>query len=201
MTPDEINLKDYWSLSPEEQAEIREVADIETEEEHEAFLKALFPDELTPAMKEALGDILDLDERSHLMKQATLYTFGYLSTRSERIISELIAVKTPVVDIRYRPQSRRWQYCQEMLSGRPGILYYWIQELGNEHYKEALSGKYSEPHVKLHDAETGLLKLQAILDTHGRVALMCACASSATCHRRVVADLASRRLGINVIHL
>ncbi|TMC15641.1 MAG: hypothetical protein E6J34_21470, partial [Chloroflexi bacterium] len=78
MTPDEINLKDYWSLSPEEQAEIREVADIETEEEHEAFLKALFPDELTPAMKEALGDILDLDERSHLMKQATLYTFGYL---------------------------------------------------------------------------------------------------------------------------
>jgi len=34
------------------------------------------------------------------MKEPTLYTFGYLATRSERIITELIAVKTPVVDIR-----------------------------------------------------------------------------------------------------
>jgi hypothetical protein len=31
-------------------------------------------------------------------KQQTLYTFGYLSSRGERIFKELIAVRTPIID-------------------------------------------------------------------------------------------------------
>ena len=135
------------------------------------------------------------------MKEPTLYTFGYLATRSERIISELIAVKTPVVDIRFSPYSRRWQYNQSVLSTRSGIIYHYIGELGNELYKEALTGNYTEPHVKLHDPECGLVKLQAILETHGRAALLCACASHTRCHRSTVADLARERLFVKIIHL
>jgi hypothetical protein len=36
----------------------------------------------------------------------TLYTFGYLSAKAERMINEFIAVKTPLVDIRFSPTSR-----------------------------------------------------------------------------------------------
>jgi hypothetical protein len=110
------------------------------------------------------------------MSQPTLYTFGYLSSSAERTFAELIATHTPVVDIRYKPTSRHWQYNQEMLSRRDGILYYWIEELGNEWYKQALTGRYSEPRIKLHDQNVGLGKLKAILDQHGKAALLCACA-------------------------
>jgi uncharacterized protein (DUF488 family) len=136
-----------------------------------------------------------------MSKQPTLYTFGYLASSAERTFAELIETKTPVVDIRYKPVSRQWQYNQQVLSGRSGILYYWIEELGNERYKEALSGKYSEPRIKLHNVRAGLVKLKAILDRHGKAALMCACAAATTCHRRTVADLAAERLGYHVIHL
>jgi hypothetical protein len=134
-------------------------------------------------------------------KQPTLYTFGYLSTRADRTFAELTRTQTPVVDIRYKPCSRHWQYNQDVLSCRSNLLYYWIEELGNEHYKEALTGRYSEPRIKLHNARAGLVRLKAILDQHGKAALLCACASPATCHRRMVADLAAKHLGCHVIHL
>lgn len=63
---------------------------------------------------------------------ATLYTFGYLSTRAERIINELLTVKTPLGDVRYNPTSRRRQYTQDALKRRAGDLYVHIKDLGNE---------------------------------------------------------------------
>ena len=52
------NLRDYWSLSSEEQNPIREQADCMTEEEYQAFLNALFPayDSLNDAMRAAGAD-------------------------------------------------------------------------------------------------------------------------------------------------
>jgi nicotinamidase-related amidase len=132
---------------------------------------------------------------------ATLYTFGYLSPKAERILSELIAMKTPVVDVRYKPTSKRWQWTQEALQTRLCAQYTWIQELGNEMYLEALNGKFKEPHIKLHAPEIGLTKLKTILDEHGRAAIFCACASKKTCHRIAVAELAKEQFGVTVTHL
>jgi hypothetical protein len=133
--------------------------------------------------------------------EQTLYTFGYLSGKAERIITELIAVSTPIIDIRFRPASKNWRYTQEAISTRTGIIYLHIVELGNEWYKEALSGKFTEPHIKLHAPETGLARLQATLDTYGRAAIFCACSSHKNCHRTEVARLAKESLGVRIIHL
>ena len=127
------------------------------------------------------------------MDKHTLYTFGYLAASSERTFAELIETQTPVVDIRYKPTSRHWQYNQEMLAQRDNILYYWIEELGNERYQEALSGKYTEPRIKLHNAKVGLSKLKVILDQHGRAALLCACASSLSLVRARSPSITLRR--------
>jgi hypothetical protein len=132
----------------------------------------------------------------------TLYTFGYLSTKAERIFKELIAVRTPIIDVRYKPVSKHWQYMQSAIRQRDGIIYFYIKELGNEWYKEALAGKFQEPHIKLHAPEEGLAKLQAVLEEYGRAAIFCACSSKKTCHRIEVAKLAQERIaGLEVIHL
>lgn len=135
------------------------------------------------------------------MKQLTLFTFGYLSGRAERIITELIAVKTPIVDIRFNPDSKNWKWKQNVIAARNGILYSHIPDLGNELYKDALSGQFTEPHIKLHNIENGLALLDEILTQHGRAAIFCACGSKTKCHRIEVARLARERLGVRVIHL
>lgn len=130
-----------------------------------------------------------------------LYTFGYLAGRSERIITELIAVKTPIVDIRFNPDSKNWKWKQAAIAARDGIIYHHIQALGNDLYKDALSGQFTEPHIKLHDIDTGLAALGAILQEHGRAAIFCACSSKTKCHRIEVARLAKERLGVQIVHL
>jgi uncharacterized protein (DUF488 family) len=135
------------------------------------------------------------------MSNATLYTFGYLTGRAERTLQELIALKTPIVDVRFSPDARQYQWTKEALESRAGIIYYWIRDLGNENYKSALTGKFQELRIKIHDKATGLIELSAILDEHGHAALMCACSSKKTCHRIEVASLAKERLGVQVIHL
>lgn len=147
-----------------------------------------------------MGRRVQSEKAGREMKK-TLYTFGYLGGRAERIISELIAVKTPAVDIRFSPTSRRYEWTQEALSKRLGTQYIWLQSLGNELYQEALSGKSGEPHVRLHDVEQGLAELAAILDQHGRAAIFCACANKTKCHRMVVATLAIVHLDVRVTHL
>lgn len=131
----------------------------------------------------------------------TLYTFGYLSSKGSRILSELVAVKTPIIDVRYNPTSKRYEWKQETLRASLGALYMWIQELGNEWYKQALTGKFTEPHIKLSSPEQGIAKLKSVLDAHGRAAIFCACANKTACHRIAVADLAKDSLAVQVIHL
>jgi len=137
------------------------------------------------------------------MNKVTLYTFGYLSSKAERTLQELIAVKIPVVDIRYSPNAKQWRWTQGALKGQTGIIYYWLQNLGNENYKSALTGAYQEPHIKLHDPERGLIELENILEKHGgQASLMCACSSKKTCHRILVAQMVQERFeGLQVKHL
>lgn len=133
--------------------------------------------------------------------KATLYTFGYLSGRAERIFQELIAYKTPIVDIRFSPDSRNPKWKQRAIAARPGILYHHIQELGNTLYKQALTGQFTEPHIEIADMDSGLSRLAAILQEHTRAAIFCACSSKTNCHRLVVSSEAQARLGVRVIHL
>ncbi len=132
----------------------------------------------------------------------TLYTFGYLSPRSGRIVSELLAVGAMLVDIRFKPTSRHPEWCYHALCGRyPGNVYVHVPELGNERYKEALGGNFAEPYIKLHDVERGLMRLGRLLDAYNkRVALFCAC-NTPHCHRFEVARLAHERFGVPVHHL
>lgn len=133
------------------------------------------------------------------MKQSTLYTFGYLCGRGERIINELIALRTPIVDIRYSPTSRNWKYTQESMMARDNIMYHHIPALGNELYKEARN--VSGPYIKLHNPSAGLAMLKYILDQDNRAAIFCACNNKTTCHRILVAQMAREQFGVKVVHL
>jgi len=129
----------------------------------------------------------------------TLFTFGYLTARGSRILSELIAVKTPVVDIRMSPRSKRFEWCQDYLRDIPDINYFWIKDLGNEQYREALDGKFREPDIKLHNESQGIMELDRILAEYKRAAIFCACANK-WCHRFVVAALAEEQLHARIVH-
>jgi hypothetical protein len=131
----------------------------------------------------------------------TLYTFGYLSNKTERTIAELVSLSTPLVDIRFTPNSKRWQYTQEVMKAQYGKNYIWIRELGNETYKESLSGKFTDPQIKLHNPRVGLNKLMDILEQHGHAAIFCACAKYEHCHRAFVAGLARQQYAVKVVHL
>ncbi len=135
--------------------------------------------------------------------QPILYTFGYLNPRADRIVADLLAVGATLVDIRYVAASARYDWCYEALCRRyPGNVYMHVPELGNELYRQALTGNFQEPHIKLHDPETGMRRLERILNAYQRrVAIFCACASRKTCHRILVADMARQRFGVQVIHL
>lgn len=132
---------------------------------------------------------------------ATLYTFGYLSARADRIFTELIAVKTPIIDIRFNPDSRNPIWKQAAIAARPGIIYQHIPALGNELYKEALTGHFTEPHIKIADIDTGLALLGGVLEQYGRAAVFCACSSKTKCHRMEVARRASEVLAVQIVHL
>lgn len=130
----------------------------------------------------------------------TLYTFGYLSSKSQRILKELTVVRTPVVDIRFEPTSRRYEWTREALENNNELNYFWIKALGNELYKEAINGKFQEPRVKIHDAEKGIEELGKIIDRYKRAAIFCAC-NNKTCHRFMVAKMAEEKLKVKVVHL
>ena len=136
------------------------------------------------------------------MREKQLYTFGYLASSGQRVLHELIALAIPIVDIRLSPTSRHYGWMKEQLEQRPGITYYWLRDLGNDNYKQAINGAFHEPRIQLHNEEAGLQRLAALIDQHGTVALMCACSSKKLCHRILVASKASAYIpGLQVKHL
>lgn len=131
----------------------------------------------------------------------TLYTMGYLAFRSEKKLADLITMHIPLVDTRYTPDSKRWEWKREHLEQIQGLNYHWIQELGNTNYKAALTGKFTEADIQIKDIDTGIQKLASVLNRYGKACLLCACSDKNRCHRSIVASEAVKRLGVKVTHI
>ncbi|GAC1628559.1 MAG: hypothetical protein NVS4B11_26630 [Ktedonobacteraceae bacterium] len=130
------------------------------------------------------------------MTTPTLYTMGYLHSSSLRTLKELIALKTPLVDIRKSPHSERLEWNHDMLVQEKSLIYSWIEDLDND-----LFG-HQNGDIHIHNLDAGMESLSHILDTYVRACILCACAWPNTCHRLTVADEAERRLpGLRVTHL
>jgi uncharacterized protein (DUF488 family) len=144
---------------------------------------------------------------------ATIWTIGYERLLPGQLVAELGAAGVQrLIDVRYRPQSRRAGMSKTRL-GRlladHGIAYEHRRALGTPpdirfHYK---SGRVAEgaarfrEHIEHHSAQA-LDALAAELDDGPRTALLCLEADPATCHRRVLVDqLSVRRPGLRVVDL
>jgi len=60
-----------------------------------------------------------------------IYTMGYLASRSDKKLRDLMALGIPIIDTRYHPESNHRQWTKEYLETIPGLTYHWIQDLGN----------------------------------------------------------------------
>jgi uncharacterized protein (DUF488 family) len=144
---------------------------------------------------------------------ATLYTIGYERLLPPELVNELrMAGVERLVDVRYRPQSRRPGMSKTRLGellGDHGIAYEHRKALGTPpdirflfrsgHLEQARQA-YAE-HVEATAAEE-LDALAKELDTAPPTALMCLEADPAGCHRSLVAAaLRSRRPDLQVIDL
>jgi uncharacterized protein (DUF488 family) len=143
----------------------------------------------------------------------TLWTIGYERLLPDALMAELRAAGVQrLVDVRYRPQSRRAGMSKTRLGQRlaeEGIGYEHRRVLGTPpdirwFYK---NGRIAEavPMFRSHLRTTAAGELDALaaeLDAGPRTALMCLEADPATCHRRVVAEeLRARRPGLEIVDL
>jgi uncharacterized protein (DUF488 family) len=144
---------------------------------------------------------------------STLWTIGYEKLLPPELVAELSAAGVErLVDVRFRPQSRRPGMSKTRLGqllGDHGIAYEHRRELGTPADIRFLfhSGKIEEgaaavlAHVLEHVA-AALDELEAELDRGPRTALLCLEADPATCHRRVLTDLLqARRPDLRVVDL
>jgi uncharacterized protein (DUF488 family) len=144
---------------------------------------------------------------------ATIWTVGYEKLLPPALVAELEAAGVRrVIDVRFRPQSRRPGMSKTRLGAllaEHGIAYEHRRELGTPADMRWLchSGRVAEAaaayraHV---DAETpeAIDELASELDTEPPTALLCLEADPAGCHRRVITDaLRERRPGLRVVDL
>lgn len=132
-----------------------------------------------------------------------LYTIGYHALRGVyALLDQAVPLDATIVDIRMKPWSRREDWTQESLLKRLTDLqfgglkcrYVHIQELGNVNYN-----REGYPIQLLHE-EYGIARLHEQLKFKP-VILLCQCPKLEECHRKVVADLAIKWLGVEVEHL
>ena len=122
-----------------------------------------------------------------------LYTLGYSGWSLSQITAALDEHQAVLVDVRYKPWSRKTGMSKSSLQQRFRGRYVHLKDLGNVNYNN------DEPIELLH-AERGLIELEGYL-RESPVIIMCVCPDLETCHRWVVADMASERLGVEVEHL
>jgi uncharacterized protein (DUF488 family) len=134
----------------------------------------------------------------------TLWTIGYERLLPPQLVAELEAAGLErVIDVRFRPQSRRPGMSKTRLGqllGDHGIAYENRRELGTPADIRFLyhAGKIDEAaaafrtHVEQH-ASDALAQLEAELEQGPRTALLCLEADPATCHRRVLTELLQAR--------
>jgi uncharacterized protein (DUF488 family) len=143
----------------------------------------------------------------------TIWTVGYEKLLPPALVAELeAACVRRVIDVRFRPQSRRPGMSKTRLGAllaEHGIAYEHRRELGTPPDIRWLfkAGRIAEAapafraHVEAHAADT-LDALAAELPGAPPTALLCLEADPAECHRRVVAEAVAVRLpGLEVIDL
>jgi uncharacterized protein (DUF488 family) len=146
-------------------------------------------------------------------RRLTLWTIGYERLLPPALVAELEAAGVErVIDVRFRPQSRRPGMSKTRLGqllGDHGIAYEHRRELGTppdlrwlfRHGRIAEGAAAYRAHVEA-AAPGALDALAAELDHAPRTALLCLEADPAGCHRRVIAEaLAERRPGLRVVDL
>ena len=142
-----------------------------------------------------------------------IWTIGYEKLRPESLVAELEAAGVErVIDVRFRPQSRRPGMSKTRLGERLGdhrIAYEHRRELGTpadlrwlfHQGRTAEAAEAYRRHVDEH-APAALDRLAAELDDGPRTALLCLEADPAGCHRRVITEaLCERRAALDVIDL
>ena len=143
----------------------------------------------------------------------TIWTVGYEKLLPPALVAELEAAGVRrVIDVRFRPQSRRPGMSKTRLGellGEHGIAYEHRRELGTPPDMRWLfhAGRTAEAatayraHVETETPEA-LDELAAELDGAPPTALLCLEADPAGCHRRVITDaLRARRAGLAVVDL
>ena len=143
----------------------------------------------------------------------TLWTIGYERLLPEELVAELEAAGIErVIDVRYRPQSRRPGMSKTRLSqllAERGIAYEHRRSLGTppdirwffKHNRVAEGITGYRDHLEA-TAAGELDALAAQLPNAPRTALLCLEADPADCHRSVIAEsLAARRRGLERIDL
>jgi len=142
-----------------------------------------------------------------------LYTIGYEKLLPPELVAELQhAGVERLIDVRFRPQSRRPGMSKTRLGellGDHGIAYEHRRALGTppdirwffHHGRETEGREAFREHVEA-NAPEALDALAAELDRGPATALMCLEADPAGCHRRVVAEqLRARRPELEVVDL
>lgn len=149
------------------------------------------------------------------MALATLWTIGYERLAPDALVAELKAAGVErVLDVRFRPQSRRPGMSKTKLGAllaSHGIAYENRRELGTPPeirslYRGGATRRAAEAfraHVESAAAdELALLAGELVAVGAPRTALLCLEAEPAHCHRRVVAESLSARVeGLQVVDL
>ena len=143
----------------------------------------------------------------------TIWTIGYERLRPPELLAELEAARIErLIDVRYRPQSRRPGMSKtrlgEALAARD-IAYEHRRALGTPpdirwFYKHGRSAE-GAPAFRSHVEATAADELDALaaeLDRGPRTALLCLEADPAVCHRRQLTEaLVERRPDLTVVDL
>jgi uncharacterized protein (DUF488 family) len=148
-----------------------------------------------------------------LRRMSTVWTIGYEKLLPPELVAELSAAGVErLIDVRFRPQSRRPGMSKTRLGqllGEHGIAYEHRRELGTPADLRWLfhQGRVDEGRAafRVWVEETAAHELDALaaeLDSGPRTALMCLEQDPATCHRRVLVEaLRERRPELAVVDL
>jgi uncharacterized protein (DUF488 family) len=148
-----------------------------------------------------------------MVPMAAVWTIGYEKLLPEALVAELGAARIRrVIDVRFRPQSRRPGMSKTRLAGllaEHGIAYEHRRALGTPPDLRHLfhAGRVAEAAAgfRRHVEATASHDLDALageLDDAPPTALLCLEADPASCHRRVIAQaLRARRPGLRVVDL
>ena len=87
----------------------------------------------------------------------TLYTFGYNGARAKQTLAELVALGTPLLDIRKNPNDGTLAWTRDMLVQERGLTYRWVEALGNDFYAR------HNGDIQIHDMDAGMHVLERVL--------------------------------------